>query len=169
MKRIKKIFRYNLYHTVYLVPEEDGGYYIYVAHYKGIISQGDTKEEAVENIKEAILLAYDCGLLEFTMDAGTPETEYEKIEIFIPYSTPEYCFACFNGQVIILKSEDFDMNGCEWYDDNNICSGGPYPDLVLPKFLTRAGDNIYNVSFNINLVREYMTKLGYEDRTSWFD
>jgi len=35
---------------------EEGGYTIYVPALKGCISEGDTKEEALENIKEAIEL-----------------------------------------------------------------------------------------------------------------
>lgn len=33
---------------------EEGGYTIYVPSLPGCISEGDTKEEAIENIKEAI-------------------------------------------------------------------------------------------------------------------
>lgn len=41
---------------VILEPQEEGGYTIYVPSLPGCISEGDTKEEALENIKEAIEL-----------------------------------------------------------------------------------------------------------------
>ncbi|MFH0874686.1 MAG: type II toxin-antitoxin system HicB family antitoxin [archaeon] len=42
--------------TVVLEPQEEGGYTIYVPSLPGCISQGDTRENALENIKEAIEL-----------------------------------------------------------------------------------------------------------------
>lgn len=41
---------------VVLEPAEEGGYTVYVPSLPGCISEGDTKEEALENIKEAIEL-----------------------------------------------------------------------------------------------------------------
>jgi predicted RNase H-like HicB family nuclease len=41
---------------VVLKPAEEGGYTVYVPSLKGCISEGDTKEEALHNIKEAIEL-----------------------------------------------------------------------------------------------------------------
>jgi antitoxin HicB len=35
-------------------PDEDGGYWVEVPSLPGCISQGETKEEALENIKDAI-------------------------------------------------------------------------------------------------------------------
>ena len=35
-------------------PEEDGGYTVYVPTLPGCVSQGETAEEAMANIKEAI-------------------------------------------------------------------------------------------------------------------
>ena len=40
--------------TVVLEPSEEGGYTVYVPALPGCISEGDTKEEALANIKEAI-------------------------------------------------------------------------------------------------------------------
>ncbi|QTA91761.1 type II toxin-antitoxin system HicB family antitoxin [Desulfonema magnum] len=37
-------------------PSEEGGYTIYVPSLPGCISEGDTKEEALSNIREAIQL-----------------------------------------------------------------------------------------------------------------
>ncbi|MCD5397977.1 type II toxin-antitoxin system HicB family antitoxin [candidate division NPL-UPA2 bacterium] len=41
---------------VYLEPSDEGGYTVSVPAFPGCISEGDTKEEAIENIKEAIAL-----------------------------------------------------------------------------------------------------------------
>jgi len=41
---------------IYLEPSDDGGYTVFVPSLPGCISEGDTKEEAINNIKEAILL-----------------------------------------------------------------------------------------------------------------
>lgn len=42
--------------TVILEPQEEGGFTVYVPSLRGCISQGETKEEALKNIKEAIEL-----------------------------------------------------------------------------------------------------------------
>ena len=39
---------------VVLEPSEEGGYTVYVPSLPGCISEGDTREEALENIREAI-------------------------------------------------------------------------------------------------------------------
>jgi len=41
---------------VLLEPSEEGGYTVVVPTLPGCISEGDTKEEAIKNIKEAIEL-----------------------------------------------------------------------------------------------------------------
>ena len=41
---------------IILEPSEEGGYTVIVPSLPGCISEGDTKEEAVANIKEAIAL-----------------------------------------------------------------------------------------------------------------
>ena len=41
---------------VVLEPQEEGGYTVYVPSLPGCISQGETMEEALKNIKEAIEL-----------------------------------------------------------------------------------------------------------------
>jgi predicted RNase H-like HicB family nuclease len=49
--------RKQTYHyTVLLEKEEDGGYHAFCPILKGCHSQGDTLEEAIENITEAIEL-----------------------------------------------------------------------------------------------------------------
>lgn len=41
---------------VVLEPSEDGGYTVYAPSLPGCISEGDTKDEALKNIREAIQL-----------------------------------------------------------------------------------------------------------------
>ena len=41
---------------VVLEPSEEGGYTVYVPSLPGCISEGETKEEALDNIREAIEL-----------------------------------------------------------------------------------------------------------------
>ncbi len=41
---------------IYLEPSDEGGYTVIVPSLPGCISEGETKEEAVKNIKEAIEL-----------------------------------------------------------------------------------------------------------------
>ncbi len=55
--------------TVVLEEQEEGGYTAYVPSLKGCVSEGDSKEEAIKNIKEAIELYLEADtneLIEFT-------------------------------------------------------------------------------------------------------
>jgi predicted RNase H-like HicB family nuclease len=55
--------------TVVLEEQEEGGYTAYVPSLKGCISEGDSKEEAIKNIKEAVELYLEADtneLIEFT-------------------------------------------------------------------------------------------------------
>jgi predicted RNase H-like HicB family nuclease len=68
-------------YTVLLEPEEDGGFVVSVPALPGCVSQGDTREEALANIREAVALyVEDC------REAGDPvptETgkEFAEIEV----------------------------------------------------------------------------------------
>ena len=42
--------------TIVLEPQQEGGYTVYVPSLPGCISQGNTKQESIKNIKEAIEL-----------------------------------------------------------------------------------------------------------------
>lgn len=42
--------------NIILEKQEEGGYTMYVPSLPGCVSQGETKEEAISNIKEAIAL-----------------------------------------------------------------------------------------------------------------
>ena len=46
-------------YTVILEPQEEGRYSVQCLELPGAISQGETKEEALENIKEAIELVLE--------------------------------------------------------------------------------------------------------------
>lgn len=61
---------------VVLEPSEDGGYTALVPSLPGCISEGDTKEKALENIREAIEL-----YLEPVDDDSYPHPDAEIIDI----------------------------------------------------------------------------------------
>lgn len=63
--------------TVVLEPQEEGGYTAYVPSLKGCISEGDTKEEALQNIKEAVELYLEADVDELV------EYQGEKIVLTI--------------------------------------------------------------------------------------
>jgi len=44
---------------IVLEPSEDGGFTVYVPALRGCISEGDTREQALTNIREAIELYLD--------------------------------------------------------------------------------------------------------------
>ena len=46
----------SIHYTTILEREEDGGYHAFVPALKGCHSQGDTLEDAMENVREAIEL-----------------------------------------------------------------------------------------------------------------
>ena len=55
--------------TIVLEPQEEGGFTSYVPSLPGCISEGDNREEAIKNIKEAIELYLEADtneLVEFT-------------------------------------------------------------------------------------------------------
>jgi len=57
---------------IVLEKDEDGGYAVTVPSLPGCISQGDTKEDAMENIKEAIELH-----VESLVEDGLPITKFQ--------------------------------------------------------------------------------------------
>lgn len=59
---------------VRLVPEEVGGYSVFVPSLPGCMSQGETKEEALTNVKEAIELFLD-------IDKGTLAEAYPNSSV----------------------------------------------------------------------------------------
>ena len=67
-----------LRYTVILVPEEEGGYSVEVPALPGCYTQGETREEAVPMVKEAIEL-----YLESCKAHGEPIPEEEGVESLI--------------------------------------------------------------------------------------
>jgi len=63
---------------VILEPSEDGGFTVYVPALPGCISEGNTKEEALANIREAIEL-----YLEPVEDDASFSPNAEELEITI--------------------------------------------------------------------------------------
>ncbi len=63
---------------VILEPSEEGGYTVFVPALPGCISEGDTREEALENIREAIAL-----YLEPIEDDGIFSDAAEQVEIAV--------------------------------------------------------------------------------------
>ncbi|MBI2546611.1 type II toxin-antitoxin system HicB family antitoxin [Candidatus Woesearchaeota archaeon] len=55
--------------TIVLEPQDEGGFTAYVPSLPGCISQGETKEEAINNIKEAV---------ELYLEADTNELIYSN-------------------------------------------------------------------------------------------
>lgn len=59
---------------VVLEPSEEGGYTTYVPSLPGCISEGDTKEEALANVREAIALFWSLS----RMTKYLPNLEYHR-------------------------------------------------------------------------------------------
>ncbi len=83
-KNKKKIEKYmKLPYTIELIPEEDGTYFVKVKELPGCISYGDTAEEAIKMIREAM--------------RGWLESAIERVlEIPLPDTTKE-----FSGKFIV--------------------------------------------------------------------
>mgnify|MGYP001609908244 CR=1 FL=1 len=66
--------------TVILSPEADGGYSVVCPAVPGCVSQGDSLAEALDNIREVILLCLEVGKEEsLPPPAETPELVAEEI------------------------------------------------------------------------------------------
>ena len=61
--------------TIILEPHEEGGFTVYVPSLPGCISQGETREEALKNIKEAIELYLEADTNELVEFKG------ERVEV----------------------------------------------------------------------------------------
>ena len=67
--------------TVILEPEEDGGYSVICPALPGCASQGDSLEEALDNIREAISLVLDVRAEDkMPLPEETPAVIAEEIE-----------------------------------------------------------------------------------------
>jgi len=75
-----------LKYTVILIPEEEGGYSAEVPSLPGCYSQGETKDEAISMVKEAIGL-----YLQSCKSHGEPipeETEVESLIVEVKEPVP---------------------------------------------------------------------------------
>jgi len=63
---------------IILEPSEEGGYTVIVPALPGCVSEGDTREEAIKNIREAIEL-----YLEQAEDDSVFAPNFEQVEITI--------------------------------------------------------------------------------------
>jgi len=70
-----------LTYTVELEPQKEGGYTVTVPALPGCISEGDTLEEALENIKDAIE-GYLKVLAKHGRKIPLEFSEFHKVEIF---------------------------------------------------------------------------------------
>ena len=64
---------------VLLEPEEEGGYHVWCPRLRGCHSEGETREEAIANIREAIE-----GWLEGAADVGISSLQCETLRIAVP-------------------------------------------------------------------------------------
>jgi predicted RNase H-like HicB family nuclease len=65
-------------YRVVLEPQEEGGYTVYVPSLPGCVSQGETNEEALANIKEAIEV-----YLESLRERRIPLPQVEEHEVAV--------------------------------------------------------------------------------------
>jgi predicted RNase H-like HicB family nuclease len=63
---------------VVLEPSDDGGYTVYVPSLPGCISEGDTREQAISNIKEAVELYLEAVEDDLT---SSPNTEIMEVAV----------------------------------------------------------------------------------------
>ncbi len=68
-------------YTVILDPQEEGGYAVRCLEVPGAISQGETKEEALKNIKEAIELVLEVLHEELEQSQNISNVEITKVEV----------------------------------------------------------------------------------------
>jgi len=66
---------------VILEEAEEGGYVVYVPSLPGCVSQGETKEEAIENIKEAIEVYLDIGDAQIEAEIKGKKAEVVEISL----------------------------------------------------------------------------------------
>lgn len=68
-------------YTVVLDPQEEGGYTAQCVELPGAISQGETKEEALNNIKGAIELILEVQREELHKKTHTIRSEIIKVDV----------------------------------------------------------------------------------------
>jgi len=65
-------------YKIVLEPQEEGGYTVYVPALPGCVSQGETVEEAMDNVKEAIIV-----YLESLKERGINLPQVEEREVAV--------------------------------------------------------------------------------------
>jgi predicted RNase H-like HicB family nuclease len=68
-------------YTVVLEPQKDGGFTVQCVEIPGAISQGENKDEALANIKEAIELVLEVQLEELQKKTHAVRLEITKVEV----------------------------------------------------------------------------------------
>jgi len=68
-------------YTVILEPQEEGGYTVQCLELPGAISQGETKDEALENIKEAIELVLEVIREDAKKHMKSNHAEISQVEV----------------------------------------------------------------------------------------
>jgi predicted RNase H-like HicB family nuclease len=68
-------------YTVVLEPQGEGGYFVQCVELPGAISQGDSKEEALNNIKEAIELVLEVQWEKLDKKNPTFRLEFVKVDV----------------------------------------------------------------------------------------
>lgn len=70
-----------LTYTVELKPQEEGGYTVTVPALPGCISEGDTVEESLENIKDAVE-GYIKTLIKHQLKVPVEFSDFRQVEVF---------------------------------------------------------------------------------------
>jgi predicted RNase H-like HicB family nuclease len=68
-------------YTVVLEHQEEGGFTVQCVEIPGAISEGETREEALANIKEAIELVLEVQREELAKRTHTARWEISKVEV----------------------------------------------------------------------------------------
>ncbi len=68
-------------YTFILVPQDEGGYTVRCLELPGAISQGETKEEALANIKEAIELVLEVLCQELALRSNVEVLKVELADV----------------------------------------------------------------------------------------
>ena len=68
-------------YTVVLEPQEEGGFTVQCVEIPGAISQGETRKEALANIKEAIELVLEVQREELNKTSSALHREISKVEV----------------------------------------------------------------------------------------
>lgn len=71
----------HMKYTVVLEPQDEGGFTVQCVELPGAISQGETREEALANIREAIELILEVQREELQKKSPTLRREISKVEV----------------------------------------------------------------------------------------